>query len=316
MTPSNIKKKICEAKQIAIFGHLNPDLDCFGAMFGVKYLCESLGTKCDMFSNFSDDLFLLNIFPKKVFKEKFIKENYDLILIVDCNLLDRIDDAYRENLKGKKLLIIDHHKQNIIEDNADFYIEPQKCSASMVVFELLEKLKIKLSAEYATYIFAGLVGDTGRFLHTNTDADTFICASKLINAGADIQKVYDVIYRSLTMNQAKLRDFMFTKLQNNGKNICYLVVSIKDLDRLHAKVEDVKMFVDELNKIKDCDVVMIAYETKTNEFKVSLRSKNGVDVFGVANRHGGGGHKMAAGFSISGDKKAVGKKLKAICEEF
>lgn len=314
--PSNIKKKICEAKQIAIFGHLNPDLDCFGAMFGAKYLCESLGTKCDMFSNFSDDLFLLNIFPKKVFKEKFIKENYDLILIVDCNLLDRIDDAYRENLKGKKLLIIDHHKQNIIEDNADFYIEPQKCSASMVVFELLEKLKIKLSAEYATYIFAGLVGDTGRFLHTNTDADTFICASKLINAGADIQKVYDVIYRSLTMDQAKLRDFMFTKLQNNGKNICYLVVSIKDLDRLRAKVEDVKMFVDELNKIKDYDVVMIAYETKPNEFKVSLRSKNGVDVFGVANRYGGGGHKMAAGFSISGDKKKVGKKLKAICEEF
>ena len=98
MTPSNIKKKICEAKQIAIFGHLNPDLDCFGAMFGVKYLCESLGTKCDMFSNFSDDLFLLNIFPKKVFKEKFIKENYDVEHTLDfATVLEDLGILCRRN---------------------------------------------------------------------------------------------------------------------------------------------------------------------------------------------------------------------------
>ena len=316
MTANEIKNKICEAKNIAIFGHLHPDLDCFGAMFGAKFLCENLGTKCDMFSNFSDDLFLLNIFPKTAFKEKFKEEKYDLILIVDCNSLARIDELYRDKLIGKRLLIIDHHEQNEQEENADFYIKPQKCSASIILFELLQKFNIQLTAEYATYLFSGLVGDTGRFLHTNTDASAFICASKLLKAGADIQKVYDVIYRSLTMEQARLRDFMFANLKDNGKRVCYLAVSEEDLVKLHASVEDLKMFVDDINKIKDYDVVMLAYEVKPKEFKVSLRSKNGVTVSNIANKYGGGGHKMAAGFNLIGDKYSITKKLKAICEEF
>ena len=315
ITAKEIRDMLVSAKRVAIFGHVRPDLDCFGAMFGAKFLCESLGTKCDMFANVPENSFLLNIFPKRFLKQKFDKNKYDLILVVDCNTLSRIDESFRSEVTGKNLLFIDHHAQNIVEENAEFYFFPEKCSASIMIYELIDKYKIPLDATTATYIFAGLVVDTGRFLHTNTDESAFICASKLTKVGADIQKVYDVTYRSLTVNQVRLRNFIFENLKSNG-NVCYITVSEKDLKKLKSSAEDLKIFIDDVNKIKDFDVVMFAYEVTHGEYKVSLRSKNGVVVSSIATKYGGGGHKMAAGFSLVGNKKSVAKKLKVICEEF
>lgn len=315
LTTKEVKERIVNAKRVAIFGHVRPDLDCFGSMFGAKFICESLGTKCDLFSTFSDDLFLFNIFPKKTFKQKFDKNKYDLILIVDCNSLTRIDKLFRDDLVGKKILIIDHHELYDVEKSAECYVFPGKCAASLVVFELIEKLKLPLDSLNATYIFAGLIGDTGRFLHTNTDINAFTCAAKLCKIGADIQRVYDVVYRSLTMSQVRLGTYMFNNLRANGK-VCYLAVSKKDLQKLKSTAEDLKMFVDDVNKIKEYNVVMIAYEREENKYVVSMRSKNDVAVDEVAEKYGGGGHKIAAGFRIHGNKRYAYKKLKEISGEF
>ena len=316
ITPAKIKERIKSAKKVAIFGHLHPDLDCFGAMFGAKYMCESLGVKCDIFSNFADDLFLLGIFPKSEIKTKFDKSKYDLILIVDCHTFERIDALYREDLAGKDILIIDHHKQIFDDKDIEFYIRSDKCSASIVIYDLLKMFKIKLMPEVATYIYAGIVGDTDRFLHNNTTPEVFDCASKLVKAGADVQKVYDVVYRSMTMSQIHLRNFLFENLTEFSEKVCYVVVSKADLAKLHATVEDLKMFVNDINLIKKYSAVVVAYEVEENNYKVSMRAKNNAEVLCVAVRHGGGGHKMAAGFSLVGNKRAVLSEIKKICKEF
>ena len=86
MTSKEIKKLISSAKNVAIFGHQNPDLDCFGALFGAKFLCEKLGTKATIFSNPPKNSFLLNIFDKKEIESVFSSENFDLVMIFDCNI--------------------------------------------------------------------------------------------------------------------------------------------------------------------------------------------------------------------------------------
>lgn len=315
MTANDVSARLKSAKRVAIFGHMHPDLDSFGAMLGAKFLCESLGVKCDVFAEFMKNLSFLRIFPETYFKHDFDKRKYDLVLVVDCNEISRIDKKFQADVSEKKILFIDHHELNIALEGADYYVYPKKCSASLVVFELLEKLNLKLSAEYATYIFAGVVGDTNRFLHTNTDASVFSIASKLLKLSADCQKVYDVVYRSMTMSNARLRDYLFSNLKASGK-VCYVAISQKDLEKLSSNVEDVKMFVSDINQLAEFSVVMIAYEISENKFKVSLRSKNGVDLLKVAFKYGGGGHKMASGFYLTGDKKYVANKLKAVCEEF
>ena len=315
VTANELSARLKSAKRVAIFGHMHPDLDSFGAMLGAKFLCESLGVKCDVFAEFMKNLSFLKIFPEIYFKNDFDKRKYDLVLVVDCNEISRIDKKYQADVSGKKILFIDHHELNIALDGADYYVYPKKCSASLIIFELLEKLNLKPSAEYATYIFAGIVGDTNRFLHSNTDANVFSIASKLLKLGADCQKVYDVVYRSMTMSNARLRDYLFSNLKASGK-VCYVAISQKDLEKLSSNVEDVKMFVSDINQLAEFSVAMIAYEISENKFKVSMRSKNGVDLLKVAFKYGGGGHKDASGFYLTGDKKYVANKLKAVCEEF
>lgn len=315
VTANELSARLKSAKRVAIFGHMHPDLDCFGAMLGAKFLCESLHVKCDVFAEFMKNLSFLKIFPEIYFKNDFDKRKYDLALVVDCNEISRIDKKFQADISGKKILFIDHHELNIALDGADYYVYPKKCSASLIIFELLEKLNLKPSAEYATYIFAGIVGDTNRFLHSNTDASVFASASKLLKLGADCQKVYDVVYRSMTMSNARLRDYLFSNLKASEK-VCYVVISQKDLEKLSSNVEDVKMFVSDINQLVEFSVAMVAYEIGENKFKVSMRSKNGVDLLKVAFKYGGGGHKEASGFYLAGDKKYVANKLKAVCEEF
>ena len=315
MTANDVSARIKSANRVAIFGHMHPDLDSFGAVLGAKFLCDSLGVKCDVFAEFMKNLSFLRIFPETYFKHDFDKRKYDLVLIVDCNEISRIDKKFQPDVSEKKILFIDHHELNNVLEGADYYVYPKKCSASLVVFELLEKLNLKLSAEYATYIFAGVVGDTNRFLHTNTDASVFSTASKLLKLGADCQKVYDVVYRSMTMSNVRLRDYLFSNLKASGK-VCYVAISQKDLEKLSSNVEDVKMFVSDINQLVEFSVAMIAYEISENKFKVSLRSKNGVDLLKVAFKYGGGGHKDASGFRILGNKSQVLKKLALISKEF
>lgn len=315
MAANDVSARLKSAKRVAIFGHMHPDLDSFGTMLGAKFLCESLGVKCDVFAEFMKNLSFLRIFPETYFKHDFDKRKYDLVLVVDCNEISRIDKKFQADISGKKILFIDHHELNIALESADYYVYPKKCSASLIIFELLEKLNLKPSAEYATYIFAGIVGDTNRFLHSNTDANVFSIASKLLKLGADCQKVYDVVYRSMTMSNARLRDYLFSNLKASGK-VCYVAISQKDLEKLSSNVEDVKMFVSDINQLAEFSVAMIAYEISENKFKVSMRSKNGVDLLKVAFKYGGGGHKEASGFYLTGDKKYVANKLKAVCEEF
>ena len=317
MTSKEIKKLIISAKNVAIFGHKNPDLDCFGALFGAKFLCERLGAKATIFSNPPKNSFLLNIFDKKEIESEYSSENFDLVMILDCNNFLRLEEKYREEVAKKdNILVIDHHPQVEVENGCKFLVDKNKSSASLIVLEILNDLKIPLTKEVATYIYAGVVGDTGRFLHTNTDVATFEGAIALLKSGADIQKVYDVVYRSKTLQQIKIRDYLFSIYKLSPKNICHLVVSKKMLEKVGGSVEDVKLFIDDLNQIKEFNVVMMAYELESETYKVSCRSKNGYEVAGVAVRHGGGGHKMAAGFTLKGNAKDVGKALEKISEEF
>ena len=316
MESKEIKKIISSSKNVAIFGHAVPDLDCFGAMYGAKFLCEQFGAKAHIFSTASKDLFLFKIFDYNKIETDFDESKFDLVLIVDANEFSRLDSAFRDKVqRHKNVLVIDHHEQSRVESGCKFYVHSEFCAASLIITDLLYEYKIKISKEVGEFLFAGIVGDTGRFLHTNTDKHTFEMVTKLMDLGIDIQKIYDATYRSKTLKQVNVQKFLYDNMNIVNNHACYIVVSNKDLKKLDARFEDVKLFMDDLNQINEFDVVMVAYELDKDEYKVSCRSKNGFEVNKVAKKQGGGGHKMAAGFNLSGNKKLVAGKLKNICEE-
>lgn len=311
-----IKSMIVSAKNIAILGHRNPDMDCYGSMFGMHYACKKLRKNSTMFALEKEESYLKAIFPlDEVCHEQFKSEDFDLVILVDCNDIVRLEDEYKEEVaKQKNLIVIDHHQRT--GDVKQYYIDTHACGASLVVKNFIQFLGFKLDKNISTYIMAGIVGDTDRFLNTNTNLDSFASTLELLKSGANLQLIYDVFYRSTTMVQINLYKFMLNHMKIFKNGASYILVDQKDLKKLGATVEDVKFYSNTFIKVRNINVAILAYESKKDDFKLSLRSKVGFNVYEIAKRYGGGGHICASGATLYGSKRQVEKELKKICEEF
>ena len=233
--------------------------------------------------------------------------------------IKRAELVFQEELKkAKDVLIIDHH---LISKEEDFsykhYRIEDLASCSQMMVDLYKDAEIKPSAKAATYIYAGIMGDTDRFLHSNLSKVVFEKAMFLLECGADVQNVYDYLYRFKTQTQLKVNKFFLNNIQfiENGK-VAYFLVSEKDKNKLNADREYIKAFASEMIKIKGVKLSFLCYEFTGGHYKVSLRSVGDLDTRILANKMNGGGHLNSSGFDVyNTNKKKIKKMIPAWTKE-
>lgn len=310
LTNKQVLQKIKNAKNVAIFSHRNPDPDAFGASFGMKGLCESLGINASVFMSSCCTTELQKIFPCEQVCHDFKAKDFDLVIVVDLHIERLLDEEFLAQIKkSKEILVIDHHPYNKDEDiiSDKFHIETL-ASASQLVANLFIEAGITPSKEVAEYIYAGVMGDTARFLHSNVDKKVFDCATYLLSCGADIQKVYDAMFRSRTKDQIIANKFFLNNLKYLDK-IGYIIFTKKDLKKMGVNVEDIKIFTNEITSIDGVFVSFFCYEKQKNVYKVSLRCRKGIVLDELAIKMGGGGHVEAAAFEIKTTKRKLQKLI-------
>ena len=313
MTNKQIISKIKKAKNIAIFAHRAPDPDACGSMFGLKEFCLAVGqNNVDVFVKKTKEKYLDFIFPLNETKQNFVASEYDLVVFVDMHEIKRAEYEFQEELKkANNVLIIDHHMISQ-EENFSYknYRIKDTASCSQMMVDLYDTAEIKPSAKAAEYIYAGIMGDTDRFLHPNLSIEVFEKAKYLFECGANVQHVYDYLYRFKTQGQIKVNKFFLNKLQyiKEGK-VAYFLVSEKDKNKLNADREDIKTFASEMIKIKGVKLSFLCYEFTGGHYKVSLRSVGDLDTRILANRMNGGGHKNSSGFDVYNTNKKKLKKM-------
>ncbi|MBP3620001.1 MAG: bifunctional oligoribonuclease/PAP phosphatase NrnA [Clostridia bacterium] len=309
---------IKNASNIAIFAHRNPDPDACGSMFAMKSLCQKLGKKAQVFTKILPDSNLREIYPVETAKEKF-EGQFDLFVLLDVHVQSMVEPDFLELLINNqdKILIVDHHL--ILEekgfDTENFYIE-HKASASQLVLELFKTADLQIDNETANYIYAGIVGDTARFLHSNTTKEVFESAEFLLDSGADLQKVYNGLFRSRTMKHLHIQKFFCNNVRfllNNEAG--YIVFSLKDMKMLNVGKEDVKFLCNEITTVKGVKISFLCIETSKNYYKLSLRANHNINVVNFANKMGGGGHISAAGCEVATTKRKLRKQIKVWAEE-
>lgn len=317
MTNKQIVAKLKKAKNIAIFTHKNPDPDALGAMFGLKEFCFQNGVKADGFLCEKDQR-LAEIFPLDELKNQFLHNEYDLVVIVDANSIDRVDECFRlETLQSENLMIIDHHKFDEEKTCKTKLLKIElKASASQLVLDLFREISLKPSEKCATFVYAGLMGDTNRFLNSNVNKEVFEDAMFLQECGADIQYVYEVLYRSVTKQHIKVSNFLYNNIKYLENEKCgYIIFDLKQMAKLGASVEDIKEFSNAIIKIKGVLVSFLIFETAKNIYKFSMRSSPEFDIAKFAHKMGGGGHKNACAFEIKTTKRKIKKNLPIWAEE-
>ena len=315
MVMNQILKKIKESKKIAVSFHTSPDGDSIGSSLGLLIGLRALGKEVYIVSKEQapENLKFLPC-AEEVGITTDVLEHTDLIVILDCGNLARVNsDTSIENFNISKINI-DHHASNDLYGDFN-YVDTNASAVGEIIYQMLQLLSVKITKEMATCLYVSLLTDTSSFRHSNTTALTHTIAGDLINAGVNFSKVHTLVFDNKSLSETKVlaRVLENMYLVFDGK-IAVLKVTKELISALGADEKDASDLISYGLKIKGVEVALLLKESEKG-IKISLRSKNDADVRQVAEIFGGGGHKKAAGALMDGTIEGCEEKIIALLEK-
>lgn len=301
---------IKKARSVLIVGHVRPDGDCLGSAFALREFCRNAGKIADAGSPSPVPEaygFIRNIEDFNVFTLR----SYDLFIAVDCATKDRLGRLEGYFRSAKDTACIDHHEghRGFANNNRVVNTASSTCE---IIYDMLAPTG-RITPVIADYLFMGLSTDTGHFMHSNTTAKVLYTAYKLEEAGADCHALASVLYRTRSRNKTMLiaKSIEAMRFYMDGR-LAVIPLTQKLLSECEINSNDTEGIIDYAIAVKGVEIGVSMCEEKTNEFKVSFRSR-GRDVNEIAGVFGGGGHIYAAGCRISGrTEDVIDKIIKAV----
>ncbi|WP_296141987.1 bifunctional oligoribonuclease/PAP phosphatase NrnA [uncultured Anaerococcus sp.] len=292
-----LKNLIDDAETIGVVSHVNPDGDNLGSSLAFARALRNYGKDTQVVGHDTIDNYL-KFLPDLEFYENNYKDSYDLLLILDASELDRIGDAQPLASNSKKTAVVDHHLGGKITSDLNI-IHPEAPATCQLIFEIIERMALPLDEKTANLLFTGIVTDTGRFMYYDTNRETFEIAGKLIDLGADKEKIYSALYQNKPINVLQFETDLISNAEFMGDRV-FAVASIDKVDEYGVQMGDSEHIANTLRDLEGISISMLLKEYGNGEYKVSMRSK-GVDISKTARENGGGGHANASGFSIFDD---------------
>ena len=287
-----VKKKIEEAEAITILSHLNPDADALGTALGIYALLkEEKSLKVEVVNASTALPLHLDFLPNfKKIKHQMDYEN-SLIISCDCGSVDRLGF----DLDGREIINIDHHQSNTRYGEINIVIDAY-ASSSQVAFALFERI-MTICADAATCFYTALLSDTRYFTTSSVNEEVFNVSRRLVSLGAKPDEIASHFTQRRALSSLRILERALASLVlKHDAQIAILKVSREDIKATGATVPDMEGIVDYARSLATVKVAVFAMELDDG-IRISLRSK-GLDVAKVAKAFGGGGHKVAAGFTL------------------
>jgi bifunctional oligoribonuclease and PAP phosphatase NrnA len=305
---------LSEAPTIALACHVNPDADALGSMLGLSNHLRGLEkqTVCS-FPNEpfesprwasmlpgTDALVPPSAFPK------------DPAVMVTCDVasLDRLASLGGPAVRATTLIWIDHHATNEGLGTIPI-IDPSASSTSELVYGLLKVLGGEIRVETALCLYAGLVTDTGRFQYESVGPETLRLAAELREFPFDHTRLVQALYEDHGVAYLRLLGVVLERVRaDTDADLVWTYLTRADLDEADLEPGDADDLIDLVRTARETDVAAILKQQRDGRFKVSLRSRGGHDVAAAAALFGGGGHRLASGFTSNQGLVATVESLK------
>jgi phosphoesterase RecJ-like protein len=206
-------------------------------------------------------------------------------------------------------LVLDHHASNQGFGSLDL-VDPGAAATAVVAARLLDRLGVEYDQAIATCLYVGLATDTGSFRFDSTTPDVHTLAARLLAAGAPAAEIALRLFDSRPYGAVRLLADVLSRSEFDpagaqGRGLVLAYALPEDLDRHGQPAHVLESFVDILRTTAEADVSCLVKPAGPGQWSVSLRSRGGTDVGAVAVALGGGGHRLAAGFTEYGDVAAV-----------
>ncbi|WP_035186526.1 DHH family phosphoesterase [Alteribacter aurantiacus] len=308
-----IIEKIKQYETIIIHRHVRPDPDAIGSQAGLKELIlENTEGKTVLLAGEDDGEFS---FLKKMDHVK--DEDYQNALVIVCDTANvpRIDDQRYKD--GKTLIKIDHHPE-VDAYGDESWVDVEASSTSEMICELFEewsKEGARLSDEAARLLYAGIVGDTGRFRHPNTTDRTFYWAGKLIEGRFSRTSLYNAMYEK-SIDLVRMEGYVLSNVELMPSGAAYIKLPKDLLETYKVDAGMTASIVNSFSTLKGVKAWVFFVEEE-DEIRVRLRSKGPV-INDLAARYHGGGHPMASGATAYSwdEAERLLKELDEICERY
>jgi bifunctional oligoribonuclease and PAP phosphatase NrnA len=309
--PEVILDLIKGASHVVLVSHVYPDGDALGSLLGLGDILEGQGKQVFRYldkpvSHLYDFLPTVNhgstdLDAALQFAEQAYGAGKKVVAVaLDCGDAERLGEAKDRLLTISPFIVIDHHRGH--RDFGDHLWLERGCSSTgEMVYELALAMNAKVSVDAAFCLYVAIVTDTGSFRYESTSPRTLRIAADLIEIGVRPDEVAERVYDNYTLARLRLMEMVLATLvvHADGK-IALISVSADMLNRSGATIDDVEGFINYPRSLSSAQVAGFIKEPKKGVVSVSLRAKGKVDVASIAAVFGGGGHKNAAGFRISG----------------
>jgi len=295
-----------ESDNIVLASHKNPDGDAIGSSLGLYSVLKKMGKKVSVFNATEELPLKFDFLPDfKKIKHKF-PNKCDLLIAFDCGSFERLGIERGEY----KVLNIDHHKSNTGFGDINL-VDSSAPSSSAVVFRMLKENGVKVDKDSAVCFYTALVEDTGFFSYESVNKSVFDIASMMVEAGADPFFVAKNIKERNSLAKLRLTALFIDSLRlyKNATIACGYVTQ-EMFEKTGALRSDAEYLCNLARSLATVELSILYIEEKNGNIKVSLRSKNFIDVSKIAVKFGGGGHKRSAGFETDEkDLYALTKKI-------
>jgi bifunctional oligoribonuclease and PAP phosphatase NrnA len=291
--------------------HENPDGDALGSLLATKLALDSLGKDSEMYLYGDAPLPREYAFmPLDGLSREPPADGRDRVLVaLDCANESRLGPDTTLLERAPLTLDIDHHHDNSRFGDLNLVIGDAS-STGEVLRDVFAELGVELTPEIAEALYIAVVTDTGRFQYTNTTPKALRLAAELVEAGADVHRVFQGVYESVEFAKLKLlaRALERAQVYEGGRLVVsYLLRSdFTDLNVAEAYSEGI---IDYLRAVDGAEMAALIREPPRREGparRVSLRASNDeLDVSAIARKSNGGGHRQAAGFSSNASVEEI-----------
>lgn len=294
-TFTELYQSIVEAKVITIYGHGQPDGDCFGSAIGLREILRASFPDKEVYAlgsgleRFKDRLCGMDIVPDEKIKGS-------LGILVDVSCLRRCEDQRVTTCASH--IKFDHHNINRVGEpfEGKMFVDPERIAAAEIIADFATTMGLKFNRLAAEALYLGILTDSGHFIYHGTTPHTFEVIAKLASYGVDMKSLIEIAFHE-EPNVKAFKKYMVSHAKRYGE-VTYLYIK-DEYKEFDLSYEEASSFVNAIAGAYPCHSYAYFCDNPHNdEIRVELRSNKLYPVVGVATAFGGGGHPFAAGCEL------------------
>jgi phosphoesterase RecJ-like protein len=294
-------------QRFAVTSHIRPDGDSMGSSLALCWILRGLKKDAEVvMCDYVPHAYSKLPGADEVRVAKDIDSGYDAVFVIECSDVSR---PGLPSLKDRFVVNIDHHSTTELFGDLN-WIDSTAAAVGEMIYNLAKAIGAKITPEIASCVYAALLTDTGSFHFSNTTERTFKIASELVRHGAQPAKLSQAIFYSYPYSKVLLVGAVLSTLQRDESGrIAWITMTNELMEKTGATEDDSDGIITYPLTIGDVEAVAFFREQSSSIYRISLRSKNRVNVARVAESFGGGGHANAAGFTIKADFDSLSREV-------